>query len=73
MSEQEQREPDQADDPRQQGTGQGYPESNPEGTTPGEGTESGPEAGAGGASDASDRDGDPGQATGNPGAAGSDQ
>jgi hypothetical protein len=40
----EQREPDQTEDPRKQGTGQGYPESNPEETTPVEGTEEGPEA-----------------------------
>jgi hypothetical protein len=40
----DQREPDQTEDPRRQGTGQGYPESNPEETTPAEGTEEGPQA-----------------------------
>lgn len=69
----EEREPDQTDDPRQQGTGQGYPESNPADQTPEEGTASGPEAGntdppspdtKGG------QDEDPSGATGNPGAAG---
>jgi hypothetical protein len=40
----DQREPDQTEDPRKQGTGQGYPESNPEETTPVEGTEEGPQA-----------------------------
>jgi hypothetical protein len=47
MSDQE-REPDQTEDPRKQGTGQGYPESGPEEATPKEGTEEGP----GGESDA---------------------
>lgn len=69
------REPDITDDPRQQGTGQGYPEENPEGQTPTEGTDSGPEAGAGGAQDQgpdshAGQDEGPEKATGNPGAAG---
>ena len=36
--------PDHTDDPRDQGTGQGYPESAQEEATPTEGTEEGPEA-----------------------------
>ncbi|HWT93365.1 MAG TPA: hypothetical protein VN238_10235 [Solirubrobacteraceae bacterium] len=73
------REPDIDDDPRQQGTGQGYPESNPAGQTPKEGTDEGPEAGTGGGreqggKDAPDtsagQDSSPSKATGNPGAAG---
>jgi hypothetical protein len=67
------REPDIDDDPRRQGTGQGYPESNPEGATPAEGTDSGPEAGTGDteAPDTSaGQDESPSDATGNPGAAG---
>jgi len=71
------REPDISDDPRQQGTGQGYPESNPASSTPTEGTRSGPEADAG-ASPQEERapdteggeDARPSNATGNPGAAG---
>ena len=43
----EERESDHTDDPRQQGTGQGYPEENPAG----DGTKDGPEAGTGGADD----------------------
>ena len=72
------REPDISDDPRQQGTGEGYPESNPAGQTPVEGTDQGPEAGAGGSpqerrapdTDGDDSDDAPSSATGNPGAAG---
>jgi hypothetical protein len=63
------REPDITDDPREQGTGEGYPESNPEGTTPTEGTKQGPEAGRGD-SEPVDSDEKPSQATGNPNAAG---
>lgn len=69
----EEREPDQTDDPRQQGTGQGYPESNPSDQTPREGTESGPEAGTEDPSSPDTKGGqdeDPSGATGNPGAAG---
>ncbi len=66
--------PDITEDPRQQGTGQGYPESNPESATPAEGTDRGPEAGAkhSGEPDApaSKADEKPSGATGNPGAAG---
>ena len=72
------REPDISDDPRQQGTGQGYPEANPADQTPEEGTRSGPEADTGDSAQeqrAPDTDGDdsddaPSSATGNPGAAG---
>ena len=71
------REPDICDDPRQQGTGEGYPESNPASMTPAEGSDTGPEADAGGSpqeerapdTDSSDDDA-PSSATGNPGAAG---
>jgi len=66
--------PDVTEDPREQGTGQGYPESNPAATTPVEGTESGPESGPKhrGEPDApaSGADEAPSTATGNPGAAG---
>ena len=71
------REPDMTHDPRQQATGQGYPESNPESATPVEGTDRGPEADAGGSPQeerAPDTQGGedekPSSATGNPGAAG---
>ena len=71
------REPDIDDDPRQQGTGQGYPEANPESATPTEGSKSGPEADAGGSPQeerAPDTEGgsdeSPSNASGNPGAAG---
>jgi len=69
------REPDIEDDPRKQETGQGYPEEQPSGASPKEGTESGPEAGTGGAEERSPdthagQDDDPSGATGNPGAAG---
>ena len=69
------REASQTDDPRKQGTGQGYPESNPAGSTPKEGTDQGPESGTGGAEERSPdthagQDDDPGAATGNPNAAG---
>lgn len=62
-----------SEDPREQGTGQGYPETDREDATPREGTDEGPEAGTGEtpAPDTSgDHEGDPGQATGNPDAAG---
>lgn len=70
------REPDITDDPRKQGTGEGYPEENESETTPVEGTKQGPEAGAGdGAGDRAPHTDDgsderPSGATGNPGAAG---
>ncbi len=70
------RAPDITEDPRGQGTGQGYPESNPEGATPKEGTEpgQGPEGEAKGSpppdAPASQADERPSGATGNPGAAG---
>jgi hypothetical protein len=69
----DERTPDHTEDPRRQGTGQGYPESNPQETTPGEGTDEGPEAGAGGAgspSPSTGREADREQTTGNPDAAG---
>ena len=56
------REPDIDDDPRKQGAGQGYPESNPADQTPREGTESGPEAGTGGGADERAPDTDSGEA-----------
>ncbi len=68
-------EPDFDEDPRQQQTGQGYPEEQPAGASPKEGTDSGPEAGTGGAEERSPdthagQDDAPSDATGNPGAAG---
>ncbi len=68
--------PDVFTDPREQGTGQGYPESNPAGATPAEGTE--PGQGPEGASKSSPPPPAPSQgddeapsgATGNPRAAG---
>ena len=67
------REPDIQDDPRQQGTGEGYPESNPADQTPVEGTDQGPEAGTKDEESAdthAGQDDSPSGATGNPGAAG---
>ena len=67
------RSPDIADDPRQQSTGEGYPETNPEGQSPVEGTEQGPEADTGkqpGPDQGKSEDDSPSNATGNPGAAG---
>jgi hypothetical protein len=67
------REPDIQDDPRRQGTGEGYPESENEEQTPVEGTDQGPEAGTGGEpgpDTQAGQDDEPGSATGNPGAAG---
>jgi hypothetical protein len=69
----DERQADQTDDPRKQGTGQGYPESNQAETTPTEGTESGPAAGddsPDAPSTSSPGEGDAGQATGNSRAAG---
>ncbi len=69
----DEREPDMTDDPRQQGTGQGYPEEQPSSATPKEGTDSGPEAGTSEPSSPDTEGGqdeDAGGATGNPGAAG---
>jgi hypothetical protein len=74
MADQQDRpEPDHTEDPRKQQTGEGYPEVQPEGASPVEGTEQGPEAGTGG-SDAPQSD-DPAErdteaTTGNPNAAG---
>ena len=68
------RQPDIADDPPRS-TGQGYPEEEPAGASPIEGHERGPEADVGtpSAPETSAREeGDAGQATGNPGAAGSE-
>jgi hypothetical protein len=70
----DEREPDTADDPRRQGTGEGYPESEPQEQTPVEGTEQGPEAGEdpgqSSVPSGADQDDAPSGATGNPGAAG---
>lgn len=43
-SESDRPQPDHTEDPRKQGTGQGYPETQHEDATPVEGTEEGPEA-----------------------------
>jgi hypothetical protein len=67
------REPDIDEDPRRQGTGEGYPESEPAEQTPVEGTDQGPEAGSGGEPGPdthAGQDDSPDEATGNPGAAG---
>jgi hypothetical protein len=67
------REPDIREDPRKQGTAEGYPESGPESQTPVEGTEQGPSAGTGRPEpdvDAGRKDSPPSKATGNPDAAG---
>jgi hypothetical protein len=66
-------EPDMSEDPRRQGTAEGYPETEQQETTPVEGTRQGPEAGAGGShapqsDDAAQRDTE--ATTGNPNAAG---
>ena len=78
----DEREPDIREDARKQGTGEGYPQSNPEGDTPVEGTKQGPEAetqqdeqGGGGieghpSSTLAGQDSPPSKATGNPNAAG---
>ena len=70
----DEREPDLSEDPRRQQTGQGYPEEQPAGASPAEGTERGPEAGSGGPDSAPDTEGGqdegPAGATGNPDAAG---
>ena len=67
------REPNLGEDPRDQGTAEGYPESNPADETPVEGTKQGPEAGTDDADSGgteAGQDSEPGSATGNPGAAG---
>ncbi len=68
----DQEEPDLTQDPREKGTGQGYPESQQEEATPREGTDRGPAAGTD--ADQPDRgstkDADREASTGNPGAAG---
>ena len=72
------REPNVREDPRKQGTGEGYPESNPEGETPVEGTDQGPEAETERepeieghpSSTIAGQDSPPSKATGNPHAAG---
>jgi hypothetical protein len=72
MAEGEQ-EPFPTDDPRRSDIADQYPESNPEGAAPAEAPEQGPESGTGGAnapSTSSPNEGGPGQATGNPDAAG---
>ncbi len=69
-------EPDHTEDPRGTDTGAGYPEEQPGGAQPGvERDERTQRRGAGDGGDASpdtstDEDGSPGQATGNPDAAG---
>jgi hypothetical protein len=65
----DERTPDHTDDPREQGVGQGYPETNPAEATPEEGAD------RSGADDASgppstEREKDRGSTTGNPHAAG---
>ena len=67
------REPDITQDPRDISTGQGYPEQQPGGASPREGRELGPESDVGRSpapETTSPEEGDPGQATGNPAAAG---
>ncbi len=67
------RKPDHSDDPRDQSTGQGYPESGPAGSTPREGGQGAADETAGGPKapqTATPQAGDAGQATGNPDAAG---
>ena len=69
------RQPDHSDDPRQQGTGESLPESEPQEETPVEGTEQGPESGTDPEKQESmpsgaDQDDSPSGATGNPDAAG---
>jgi len=69
------RKPDVAEDPRDASTGQGYPEENPEGASPTDGSESGPESDVDSPSAPSTstaEEGDAGHATGNPGAAGAE-
>ena len=71
----EEREPQIREDPRKQGTGEGLPESNPESTTPIEGSEQGPEAESATeydepSVDGHGKDSPPSKATGNPHAAG---
>jgi hypothetical protein len=69
----EEREPFPTEDPRQTGTGDQLPEENPEGQGAEGAERRGPERGSGGAGapgTSSEDEGDPGQATGNPGAAG---
>jgi hypothetical protein len=71
--EEREREPFPTEDPREKGMADQYPEENPEGQGAGEGQEQGPESGTGetpAADTSSGSEGDPGQATGNPGAAG---
>ena len=69
-------EPDFSEDPRKKGVGDQQPEENPEGQIPGEGgPQKDPERDAGGTGTSapdtsSPEEGDPGQATGNPDAAG---
>ncbi len=67
----EERESDQTQDPREGGTGQGYPEDNPAGESGG----AQPDSGTGGAEERSPdthagQDDEPSVATGNPNAAG---
>ena len=69
------REPDMTQDPRDISTGQGYPEQQPDGASPIEGRDRGPESDVDrprAPETTSPEEGDPGQATGNPSAAGSE-
>ena len=67
----DEREPDLGEDARRQGTGTGgYPESNPQEQAPGEGTSVGGDADEAAPDTSAPEEGDPGQATGNPDAAG---
>ncbi len=74
MEASERPQPDHTEDPRRQGTGQGYPETQPEEATPVEGTDEGPAAGTGGEDGgpevSTDEERDRGASTGNPGTAG---
>jgi hypothetical protein len=63
--------PDHTDDPRGRDTGAGYPEEQPAGAQPGvERDEQGKDLDADAPSRRGSQEGDPQQATGNPGAAG---
>jgi hypothetical protein len=66
----DERSPDHTEDPREQGTGQGYPETSPAEATPAEGTRERPGDGGQGGPPAKEREEDRSQTTGNPDAAG---
>ena len=72
MDERKRDEPDLSEDPRKKGVGDQMPEENPEGEMPG-GDGEDPDGGTGGEDaprTSHPQEGDPGQATGNPDAAG---